>query len=78
MWRFITDLSAVTNTEWAEKKIKTVPHSAKRRYKYNWHDENKNNFKSNFRTIIQNLLKNNKLRPNFSSFIKKKRVFGIL
>ena len=29
MWRFITDLSAVINTEWAEKKIKTVPHSAK-------------------------------------------------
>ena len=29
MWRFITDLSAVINTEWAEKKIKTVPLSAK-------------------------------------------------
>ena len=29
MWRFITDLSAVIDTEWAEKKIKTVPHSAK-------------------------------------------------
>ena len=29
MWRFITDLSAVLNTEWAEKKIKTVPQSAK-------------------------------------------------
>ena len=29
MWRFIADLSAVINTEWAEKKIKTVPHSAK-------------------------------------------------
>ena len=28
MWRFITDLSAVMNTEWAEKKINTVPHSA--------------------------------------------------
>ena len=29
MWRFIPDLSAVINTECAEKKIKTVPHSAK-------------------------------------------------
>ena len=29
MWRFIADLSAVINTEWAEKKIQTVPHSAK-------------------------------------------------
>ena len=29
MWRFITDLSAVIKSEWAEKKIKTVPHSAK-------------------------------------------------
>ena len=29
MWRFITDLSAVINAEWAEKKIQTVPHSAK-------------------------------------------------
>ena len=29
MLRFITDLSAVINTEWVEKKIKTVPHSAK-------------------------------------------------
>ena len=29
MWRFIVDVSAVINTEWAEKKIKTVPHSAK-------------------------------------------------
>ena len=29
MWRFIADLSAVINTEWAEKKIKTVPHSVK-------------------------------------------------
>ena len=29
MWRFIADPSAVINTEWAEKKIKTVPHSAK-------------------------------------------------
>ena len=29
MWRFIADLSAVINTEWAEKKIKTVPHIAK-------------------------------------------------
>ena len=29
MWRFIADLSAVINTEWAEKKIKIVPHSAK-------------------------------------------------
>ena len=29
MWRSIVDLSAVINTEWAEKKIKTVPHSAK-------------------------------------------------
>ena len=29
MWRFITDISAVISTEWAEKKIKTVPYSAK-------------------------------------------------
>ena len=29
MWRFIADLSAVMLTEWAEKKIKTVPHSVK-------------------------------------------------
>ena len=29
MWRFITDLSAVINTGWAETNIKTVPHSAK-------------------------------------------------
>ena len=29
MWRFIADLSAVINIEWAEKKIKTVLHSAK-------------------------------------------------
>ena len=29
MWRFIIDLSAVVKSEWAEKKIKTVPHSAK-------------------------------------------------
>ena len=29
MWRFIADLFAVINTGWAEKKIKTVPHSAK-------------------------------------------------
>ena len=29
MWRFIADLSAVINTEWVEKKIKTMPHSAK-------------------------------------------------
>ena len=29
MWRFIADLSAVINTEWVQKKIKTVPHSAK-------------------------------------------------
>ena len=27
--RFIADLSAVVNTQWAEKKTKTVPHSAK-------------------------------------------------
>ena len=27
--RFIADLSAIINTGWAEKKIKTVPHSAK-------------------------------------------------
>ena len=26
MWRFIACLSAAKNTEWAEKKIKTVPH----------------------------------------------------
>ena len=26
MWRFIAGLSAVSNTEWAEKKIKTVRH----------------------------------------------------
>ena len=26
MWRFIAGLSAVRNTEWAEEKIKTVPH----------------------------------------------------
>ena len=26
MCRFIADLSAVRTTEWAEKKIKTVPH----------------------------------------------------
>ena len=31
MWRFIADLSAVINTAWAEKKIKTEPHSAKSR-----------------------------------------------
>ena len=31
MWRFIADLSAVINTVWAEKKIKTEPHSAKSR-----------------------------------------------
>ena len=55
MWRFIADLSAVINTEWAEKKIKTVPQSVKIKYKYDWHDGNKNNFKNNFRTIIQNL-----------------------
>ena len=29
MRHLITDLSAVIDTEWAEKKIKTVPHSAK-------------------------------------------------
>ena len=29
MWCFTADLSAVKNTEQAEKKIKTVPHSAK-------------------------------------------------
>ena len=29
MWCFTTDLSTILNTEWAEKKIKTVPHSAK-------------------------------------------------
>ena len=29
MWRFIADLSAVINTERAEKEIKNVPHSAK-------------------------------------------------
>ena len=55
MWRFIADLFAVLNTEWAEKKIKTVPHSAKSIRQYNWHDRNKNNFKNNFKTIIQNL-----------------------
>ena len=26
MWRFIAGLSAIRNTEWAENKIKTVPH----------------------------------------------------
>ena len=29
MSRFIADLSVVINIGWAEKKIKTVPHSAK-------------------------------------------------
>ena len=29
MWRFIADLYAIINTGLAEKKIKTVPHSAK-------------------------------------------------
>ena len=50
MWRFITDLSAVINTEWAEKKIKTVPHSAK-----SLSAIDKNIFKTNFGTITQNL-----------------------
>ena len=31
MWRFTADLSAVINTVWAEKKIKTEPHSTKSR-----------------------------------------------
>ena len=29
MWQFIANLSVAINTEWAEKKIKTVPQSAK-------------------------------------------------
>ena len=29
MLRFIADVSAIINTGWAEKKIKTVPDSAK-------------------------------------------------
>ena len=75
MWRFIADLSAVINTEWAEKKIKTVPHSAKSISIIN-HDGNENNFKNNFR-INYPKLKNNKPRPKFTRSYEKKRVFEV-
>ena len=74
MWWFITDLSAVINTEWAEKKIKTVPHSAKSISIIDMIG-NKNNFKNNFRTIIQNL-RTTSLGQNLL-VLQKKRVFGI-
>ena len=63
MRRFIADLrsSAIINTEWAEKKLKTVPHSAKSIRQYSWHDGNKNNFKDNY-----SKLKNNEPRPKFT------------
>ena len=70
MWHFIAGLSAVRNTEWAEKKIKTMPlvfyDSAK---VYNWHDGNKNNLRTIEAQIVQKL-KNNEPRPNFAGSYK--------
>ena len=61
MWRFITGLSAVLNTEWTEQKIKTMPHSAKSISIIDMIET---------RTILKNnypKLKNNKPRPKFTS-----------
>ena len=75
MWRFIADLSAVINTEWAEKKIKTVPHSAKSISVIDMMET-----RIILRTISVRLfkLKNNEPRPKFTgSYKKKARVFGV-
>ena len=76
MWRFFTDLSAVKNTEWAQKKIKTVPHSAK-----SISILDKTEIRTILRTISEQLqypkLKNNEPRPKFTFFVEKKRVFGV-
>ena len=61
MWRFIAEISAVINTEWAEKKIKTVPHSAKSISIIDMMELRK----------IYPKLKNNEPRPKFTGFIKK-------
>ena len=52
MWRFIADLPAVKNTEWAEKKIKTVPHNVKGMSKTDVMET-----KTIFRTISEQLSK---------------------
>ena len=81
---FTGGLSAVINTEWAEKKIKAVPYvfcdSEEDQYVYtsicgdNWHDGNKNNLRTIEARIVQKL-KNNEPRPKFTgSYEKKKRV----
>ena len=74
MWRFIADLSAVINTEWAEKKIKTVQHSAKSIRIIDMM-ETRTKFKDNFRTIIQNL-RTTSPGQNLLVLIKE-RVFGV-
>ena len=69
MWCFITDLSAIMNTEWAEKKIKTVPHSAKSISIIDMMET-----RTILRTISERYpkLKNSEPRPKFTSFIKIK------
>ena len=71
MWRFITNLSEVINTEWAEKKIKTVPHSAKSISIIDMMETRtilrKKQFQNNYPK-----LKNHDPRPKFTGFIKKK------
>ena len=54
MWRSLQVRSAVRNTDWAEEKIKTVPHmfcDSAEVYTCNWHDGKNNNFMNNLRTI---------------------------
>ena len=81
MQRFLAGFSAVRSAEWAEKKIKTVPHvfSVKNRTKTfrtvpkcinDMMHESKNNWGSNCEK-----LKNNEARPKFmAGSYKKKRV----
>ena len=87
MWHFIAGLSAVRDTDWAEKKIKAVPHvfwDSAEVYQYvytsicgdNWHDGNKNNLRTIEAPIVQKL-KSNKPQPNVTGSYKKKCVLHI-
>ena len=78
MWRFIADLSAVINTEWAEKKIKTVPHSVK---SIDTIDTMKTRtiLRTILRTISEQLypkLLNNEPRPKFTGSHKRACISG--
>ena len=74
MWRFIADLSAVISTGSAEKKIKTVPHSAKGISIIHIIET-----RTILRTISKQLSKTS-IRtslPKFTGSYKNKRVFGV-